>query len=205
MTTTLMGELEAIAEEISRCTKCRLHVSRRRAVPGEGNPRASVMLVGEAPGEAEDIQGRPFVGAAGKLLTSILEKLGVTRADVYITNVVKCRPPNNREPRDDEIRACLQYLVAQIKAVKPSLIIALGKTSAKVLLSFANIKVNSILSIRGRSYRVRIDGLETDMFPTVHPAAALYNPKYRGILESDLLAAFSKSGKDLRLDRFLKG
>jgi len=196
--------LAEIEEEILKCTKCRLHASRRKPVPGEGNPRAAVMLIGEAPGEAEDLQGRPFVGPAGKLLTEVLRKCGVRREDVYITNVVKCRPPNNREPEDDEIRACSQYLLAQIRALRPKLIITLGRVSTKFLMSLANVKVNSILSVRGRVYRVKVDDLEVDVFPTVHPAAALYNPKYRGLLESDLTTALSKVGGRRTLNHFLK-
>lgn len=181
-------ELWAIAQEVAACTKCRLHLMRKRAVPGEGSAEKGIMIVGEAPGRREDEEGRPFVGAAGRLLTEILSKNGVERSrDVFITNVVKCRPPNNREPLEDEIKACLPYLVRQIKAIRPRLIIALGLYSARTLLSLANIKTPRLLEdVRGECFRGKIDDVETTICVTYHPAAALYNPRLKRSLEGDL-------------------
>ncbi|MEL9990918.1 MAG: type-4 uracil-DNA glycosylase [Thermoproteus sp.] len=189
-----MERLEEIAKQIQMCTKCRLHETRRRPVPGEGRAERGVMIVGEAPGEKEDEEGRPFVGAAGRLLTQALNKLGVDRArDVFITNVVKCRPPGNREPLDDEIAACLPYLVEQIKAIRPRLIIALGFYSAKTLMGLAGRKVVKISEVRGRCFNVKIADVETAVCVTYHPAAALYNPGLRDVLEGDLAKFLGRS------------
>src|SRR5437879_12630818 len=122
-----MGDaLEDLAARIRACTLCRLHEGRSHAVPGEGPPDAKLFLVGEAPGRHEDEEGRPFVGPAGTVLDAVLDKLGLSRHNVFITNVVKCRPPENRKPRADEIAACRPYLVAQIRAVPPAVLVALG-------------------------------------------------------------------------------
>ncbi|MGC9118123.1 MAG: type-4 uracil-DNA glycosylase [Thermoproteus sp.] len=180
-------KLLEIAERIRRCTRCRLHETRRLTVPGEGRAEKGIMIVGEAPGEKEDEEGRPFVGPAGKLLTSILSKYGIDRGrDVFITNVVKCRPPGNREPLEDEIAACTPYLVEQIAAIRPRLIVALGVHSARTLMSLAGRRVAKIADVRGRCFKVRIAGVETTLCVTYHPAAALYNPRLRTTLEEDL-------------------
>ncbi|KUO83944.1 MAG: type-4 uracil-DNA glycosylase [Thermoproteus sp.] len=182
-----MDRLLEIAERIRRCARCRLHETRRLAVPGEGRAEKGVMIVGEAPGEKEDEEGRPFVGPAGKLLTAILARHGVDRGrDVFITNVVKCRPPGNREPLEDEIAACTPYLVEQIAAVRPRLIIALGVHSARTLMGLAGRKIAKIADVRGKCFEVRIGAVDTTLCVTYHPAAALYNPKLRGALEEDL-------------------
>lgn len=201
-----MGEsLDDIAEQIRRCDKCRLHIYRRRAVPGEGRAAKGVMVVGEAPGEKEDEEGRPFVGPAGRQLTQTLAKLGIDREnDVFITNVVKCRPPENREPLDDEITACLPYLIAQIKAVKPRLIVALGMYSARTLLSLAGRRVDKLGDIRGRCYRAAVAGVETTICATYHPAATLYNPRLRKAFEGDLAKFLGKGGgRDRGLLKYL--
>jgi len=123
-------DLQEIAEQVRNCRKCDLWKTRKNAVPGEGNPHAEIMFVGEAPGENEDIEGKPFVGAAGKLLTKLItEVLGLKREDVFITNVVKCRPPQNRDPTEEEMTACSPYLRMQIDIIKPKLIVTLGRHS----------------------------------------------------------------------------
>ena len=128
-------ELEAIAEEVRQCRKCVLGSSRTHAVPGEGNPRTRILFVGEAPGADEDAQGRPFVGRAGQLLDKIIEACGLKRSEVFIANVLKCRPPDNRDPRPDEIISCLPHLQKQIEAIDPEIIVALGAHAARTLLN----------------------------------------------------------------------
>lgn len=134
MASELLRELE---EEIRRCTKCPLHRHRAKAVPGEGDPNAKVFFIGEAPGRNEDLEGRPFVGAAGKLLNRLLELAGLSRSAVFITNVVKCRPPGNRDPRPEEIEACAPYLDRQLAAVRPDIVVTLGRHSTAYLLGRA--------------------------------------------------------------------
>lgn len=177
--------LEEIAKEIKECKKCPLYLSRTNAVPGEGNPRAEVMFIGEAPGRNEDLQGRPFVGAAGKLLTDLLESIGLTRSRVFITNVVKCRPPCNRDPRPEEIETCFPYLERQVKLIDPEVIVALGRHSALTLLENAGRREDSIMRIRGKIFKVHLFGRDRTLMPTLHPAAALYNPKLKPLLEED--------------------
>ncbi len=177
--------LEEIAEEIRKCTRCPLHLTRTNAVPGEGNPKAKIVFIGEAPGRNEDLQGRPFVGAAGKLLTELLEGIGLTRRDVFITNVVKCRPPNNRDPKPEEISACLPFLKRQLEVIDPDMIVALGRHSALTLLKLANREERSIMKVRGKVFEVELFGRKRKLIPTLHPAAALYNPRLRPLLEKD--------------------
>jgi DNA polymerase len=189
-----VGELRRISEEVEACSKCPLHLTRRRTVPGEGNPNAEVMLIGEAPGEVEDETGRPFVGAAGKLLNSLLQDIGVDRSSLYITNVVKCRPPNNRDPTDEEINACKPYLIRQIAVVRPRRIVTLGRHSTRVILGLGGLRVSEISRVRGRVFRVTIAGVEVEVYPTYHPAAALYNPSLKGVLKEDLARAIRAGG-----------
>ena len=176
---------EELVKAIRSCTKCPLHASRRNAVPGEGPLDAEVMVVGEAPGRSEDEQGRPFVGAAGKLLDRFLEEAGLERRRVYITNIVKCRPPNNRDPRPEEIQACLPYLLEQIRIVRPKVIIVVGRIAGSTLYRLAGLRWEGVRRERGRIVRARIGGVEVVIVPTYHPAAALYNPQLRVELEED--------------------
>lgn len=144
------------------------------------------MLIGEAPGATEDEMGRPFVGAAGKLLTLTLESIGIKREDVYITNVVKCRPPQNREPRDDEIESCSIYLESQILLLKPRIVVTLGNIAGRKIFSLASTPWGGVMKMRGKVYNISILGLNVYVVPTIHPAAALYNPQMRNILLDDL-------------------
>jgi len=180
-----MDEWSNLINAIVNCRKCRLSEYRRNPVPGEGNPSARVMFIGEAPGEKEDETGRPFVGAAGKLLTELIESIGFKREDFYITNVVKCRPPNNRDPEEDEINACLPYLLKQIELVKPRVIVALGRHAARTLFNIAGLKWVSMSSMHGKAFKAVINGVEVVIIPTFHPAAALYNPGLKNELRSD--------------------
>lgn len=170
---------------IRNCTRCDLHKFRRNAVPGEGNRESRIIFIGEAPGSAEDEMGRPFVGAAGKLLTMTMETLGISRESVYITNVVKCRPPGNREPRDDEVSLCSVYLEAQLRFLRPSIIVTLGNVAGRKIFSMGNMVWSGITKMRGRAYKMNILDLEVVVIPTIHPAAALYNPQLKRFLEGD--------------------
>ncbi|MEM2760597.1 MAG: uracil-DNA glycosylase [Nitrososphaerales archaeon] len=174
----MKDDLETIAEQVRKCTLCDLCKGRKNAVPGEGCSYARIMFVGEAPGRNEDEQGRPFVGAAGKLLTLALEEAGLSREDVFITNVVKCRPPNNRVPTDQERASCRPYLERQIKLIDPAIICILGRTAYESLL-----KGGSITSDRGKLVRYE----NRYYFLTVHPAAAIYNPGLKSIFKKDII------------------
>ena len=191
-------ELSKINEEIAKCTRCRLSLYRMKPVPGEGNPYAKVMFIGEAPGRFEDLQGRPFVGAAGKLLTELLNGIGLSREEVFITNVVKCRPPNNRDPREDEIKLCSSFLERQIEIIDPDVIVTLGRHSTRYILGRAGYKVDSIMRVRGREFETLLEGRRRKVLPMLHPAAALYNPRLKNLLEEDfrkLRKMLSKSSR----------
>ena len=189
-------KLEKLAKKIKVCTKCELHRSRKEAVPGEGPTQAEIMFIGEAPGARENEQGRPFVGAAGKFLDQLLEQAGVTRAEVWITNVVKCRPPGNRDPLPDEVETCTSnYLQHQIEIVNPSIIVTLGRHSMGLFFKGAKIT-----QIHGQMRQVG-DRFVIAMY---HPAAALHQlslkpaimadfAKLPGLLE-EARAALGKSG-----------
>ncbi len=172
-----MEEIENIKETISKCERCDLSNNRKNTVPGEGSKDADIMIIGEAPGKKEDETGRPFVGRAGKVLTEALEKAGIKRSDVFITNVVKCRPPKNRNPKKDEIKKCRGYLEDQLETIEPNIIVPLGNSALKTLLGQQRIseKRGEIFEKDGRKY-----------MPTYHPAATIYNRKLRPELIKDL-------------------
>jgi DNA polymerase len=178
--------LERLDKEVRACTRCDLHAAATRGVPGEGPSNAEIMLVGEAPGFNEDKQGRPFVGAAGKFLEELLETAGVTRRDVYITNIVKHRPPNNRDPQPDEVAACRPYLERQIELINPRLVVTLGRFSLGTFFPGSMIsKVHGQVREKdGRYY-----------FAMYHPAAALHQQALRDTLIADMK----------KLGQFLKG
>jgi uracil-DNA glycosylase family 4 len=169
-------QLREIAQEVSSCTACTLHHSRKNAVPGEGPANADLMFIGEGPGFHENEQGRPFVGAAGKFLEELLGTIGLKREDVFIGNVVKCRPPGNRDPMPDEIEACAPYLKRQIEAISPKVIITLGRFS--MARYFPNAKISQI---HGQAREV--DGQL--IVPMYHPAAALHQPSLRNSVIED--------------------
>ena len=171
-----MSDMDAIYEQVRACQKCGLGQGRTLAVPGEGPLDAAIMFIGEGPGYHEDRQGRPFVGAAGKYLSELLAGINLSRSDVYITNVVKCRPPKNRDPLPEEIDACRPYLDRQIELIKPSVIVTLGRFSMARYFSG-----QTITRVHGQ-YR-RIEG--NIYFPMFHPAAGLHQPRYRSMIEED--------------------
>ena len=175
--------LEKIAKEVIYCPLCKMSQSRKNAVPGEGRLSAKLMFIGEAPGKNEDDRGKPFVGAAGLILNEALEKAGIQRSLVFITNVVKCRPPDNRIPEDDERIACRPYLDRQISLIAPQIICILGATAYSSILGGKSITANrgKIVKKNGQKY-----------FVTIHPAAAIYNRNLRSVLQNDLFKLFQE-------------
>ncbi|AQT68567.1 uracil-DNA glycosylase, family 4 [Anaerohalosphaera lusitana] len=167
------GKLEEIAEQIRQCCKCGLNETRKNAVIGEGNPDAELVFVGEAPGADEDEQGRPFVGRSGKLLTKIIAAMGLSRDDVFICNILKCRPPENRDPKPDEIVDCMGYLQQQLDIIRPQVIVALGAHAARTLLSTNQ----GIGKLRGRFHEYTFSDEEppVKLMPTYHPSYLLRN------------------------------
>ena len=161
--------LEEVQKELGDCRRCKLHRTRRTIVFGEGDEKATLMFIGEGPGYDEDLQGRPFVGKAGQLLTKIIESIHLKREDVYIANIIKCRPPQNRNPQPDEIETCYPFLMKQIQAIRPKIICALGTFAAQTLLN-TNAKITGL---RGRVF----DFTGIKVFPTYHPAFLLRNPE----------------------------
>lgn len=187
-------ELEKIAEQVRQCRKCDLGSLRTNAVPGEGNSNARIMFVGEAPGADEDAQGRPFVGRAGQLLNKIIEACGLKRSDVFIGNILKCRPPENRDPRAEEIISCLPFLQRQIEIIDPEIIVALGAHAAKTLLN----TTKSIGQLRGQfhEYYAGIGRPPTKLMATYHTAYLLrnYSPENRRRVWEDMKKVLAELG-----------
>ena len=189
-------ELETIKQNVIKCTKCDLCKTRTNAVPGKGNFQSDVIFVGEAPGRNEDKNGEPFIGVAGKKLSIALDEAGISRDDVYITNIVKCRPPNNRVPNTDERDTCKEYLKQEISIIKPKLICILGNTAFNSILGGSEIT-----KFRGKV--VRKDNLL--YFLTIHPAATIYNQKLIDVLKNDIVKLFDlirdlKNNKEVPID-----
>lgn len=168
--------LAQVAEEVAVCEKCPLHYSRKKAVPGEGPTDAQIIFIGEGPGFHENEQGRPFVGAAGRFLEELLAKIGLSREQVYITNVVKCRPPGNRDPQPEELAACDGYLERQIQALNPKVIVTLGRFSMGRYLPGAKIS-----QVHGQARKIK----GRLVVPMYHPAAALHQPSLKPVVERD--------------------
>jgi DNA polymerase len=165
--------LETLAEQVRNCKRCNLGSARNQAVPGEGHPQARIMFIGEAPGTDEDAQGRPFVGAAGQYLDKIITACGLRRRDVFIANVLKCHPPYDRDPRPEEILACLPFLREQVEQIRPHVIVALGAHAARTLLN----SNSPIGQLRGHFHEYPLsDGTLIKVMPTFHPAYLLRNP-----------------------------
>ena len=173
--------LIAFGDVVAGCTRCALAQGRTQVVFGSGSPTADLMFVGEAPGFHEDKQGVPFVGAAGKLLSKLLEGIGLSRDEVYIANVLKCRPPGNRDPQPEEIESCEPHLWRQIELIQPKLIATLGNFATKLLSG----RPNGITQVHGRPQDVVLGGNSVTLYPIFHPAAALYTPRMLQVLEED--------------------
>ncbi len=184
-----MRTLEVIQDEVKSCTKCGLHATRTNTVFSRGNPESTLCFVGEAPGEDEDLQGRPFVGRSGKLLDETLTKLGVNpETDIYVCNIIKCRPPNNRRPTEEEINFCIDFLEEQLKLVNPKVIVALGSTAVNGLIN----TTFGITKIRGQFFKRR----NTLVMPAYHPSYVLRNGSKGPVFEDfkkDLQSAILKS------------
>src|SRR5438094_8833354 len=188
-----LDELQAYAEAVSGCTRCRLSQGRTQVVFGSGNPRADLMFVGEAPGFHEDKQGLPFVGQAGKLLEKLLAQIGLQRSDVYIANVLKCRPPGNRDPQPDEIEACESHLFRQIELIQPTVVATLGNFATKLLSG----RQLGITKVHGQEQETTLGGRKVMLYPLYHPAAALYTPAMLEVLESDFARLPELLGRSL--------
>jgi uracil-DNA glycosylase len=184
--------LEKIATEVVGCSLCKLSRSRKNAVPGDGQTSAKIIFIGEAPGKNEDEKGRPFIGIAGRILDEALQKAGIERSQVFITNIVKCRPPGNRIPEDEERAACRPYLDRQISLIAPRIICILGATAYSSILGGKSITQNrgKIIKRKGQKYLI-----------TIHPAAAIYNKNLRHALEDDLSSLSQEIKKMENLDR----
>jgi DNA polymerase len=176
-----MEALSVFAEEVSACTRCRLAQGRTQVVFGDGNPAADLMFIGEAPGFHEDKQGVPFVGQAGKLLDKLLGGIGLERSGVYIANVLKCRPPGNRDPQPDEIESCEPHLFRQIELIQPRVVATLGNFATKLLSG----KPTGITRVHGQEQEVTLGGNRVLLYPLYHPAAALYTPAMLKVLQED--------------------
>jgi DNA polymerase len=190
--------LEQVEKNVKSCTKCRLYQQARNAVPGEGNISAELVFIGEAPGATEDATGRPFVGRAGKLLENLLAEIAMTREDVWIGNIIKHRPPDNRQPMDDEIKACVPYLALQLKALDPVLIVTLGRFAMNFFYKEGKITRDHGQLIRQKNFSV---------YPVYHPAAALRNPEFARVLKDDFLKIpeVMKELKEVVVDKYKIG
>jgi uracil-DNA glycosylase len=173
--------LAAFAEQVASCTRCPLAATRTQVVFGSGSPDADLMFVGEAPGFHEDKQGVPFVGSAGQLLSKLLAEIGLERGEVYIANVLKCRPPGNRDPQPDEIAACESHLFRQIELIRPRVVATLGNFATKLLSG----RPDGITRVHGRPQEVVLGDFRVTLFPIFHPAAALYTPRMLDVLKDD--------------------
>jgi len=178
---TRPDELRAFAERVATCTKCALAQGRTQVVFGSGAPDADLMFVGEAPGFHEDQQGIPFVGAAGKLLDQLLAGIGLARDDVFVANVLKCRPPGNRDPMPEEIEACEGHLWRQIELIEPRVVATLGNFATKLLSG----KPSGITRVHGQEQETTLGGRRVLLYPLYHPAAALYTPRMLEVLQTD--------------------
>jgi DNA polymerase len=176
-----VDDMQSFAESVAGCTRCRLAQGRTQVVFGSGNPRAELMFVGEAPGFHEDKQGLPFVGQAGKLLDTLLAGIGLQRSDVFVANVLKCRPPGNRDPQQDEIEACESHLFRQIELIEPTIVATLGNFATKLLSG----RPLGITRVHGQEQETMLGGRSVLLYPLYHPAAALYTPAMLKVLESD--------------------
>ena len=177
--------IKEIEREIKNCRKCDLFKNRTNPVPGSGSYKSKIMLIGEAPGYWEDKKGEPFVGKAGKFLDELLLLIGRRREEVFITNVVKCRPPNNREPTEEEVKACTPYLDRQIEIIKPKIIVTLGNVATTYIFKKFGLKVESISRIHGKVFEVSTLLGKIKIIPMYHPATALYNPRMKDVLRED--------------------
>jgi uracil-DNA glycosylase family 4 len=192
MPAPVLDDLGSFAAQVAGCTRCPLSQGRTQVVFGSGNPDADLIFVGEAPGFHEDKQGVPFVGAAGQLLSKLLAGIGLDRDDVYIANVLKCRPPGNRDPLPEEIAACESHLFRQLELIRPKLVATLGNFATKLLTG----RPEGITKVHGREQVVTLGGQSVTLYPIFHPAAALYTPRMMQVLEEDFARIPALIGHD---------
>jgi uracil-DNA glycosylase family 4 len=185
MTAARNTEVRTLNHEIITCVKCRLSAGRIHAVPGEGPVPSRVLLIGEAPGRKEDELGRPFVGRAGSILESLLASIGLSRDDAYITSIVKCRPPENRDPKEDEISACRPYLEHQISLLRPAVIVSMGRISSREIFRKYGISEGKIGSVHGKVFSAKAPYGRIFIIPIYHPAVITHNPNLRPALQHD--------------------
>ena len=177
--------MEKLESDVRACKKCSLCETRTNAVPGDGNPNADILFIGEGPGYWEDQKGIPFVGRAGKILDELLESIGLERSDVYIANILKCRPPDNRDPIPKEIELCTPYLDRQIKIINPKVIATLGRFSTEYIFEKFGLEKKRISEVHGEVFNVSTITGKIAIVPLFHPAVATYNPRKKGLLLKD--------------------
>lgn len=186
-----MNSIEELKKICSSCVKCELSKTRTNVVFGKGNLKAEILIIGEAPGEKEDLQGFPFVGKAGHDLDKVLNEINLNIDDVYITNILKCRPPKNRDPKPEEIEKCTPYLVEQIKIIKPKIICTLGNFSTKFILSNGVVKemktIPGVDQLHGEIKKINFKGLDVEVFPLHHPSSIIYSKDRRKWFKEDFL------------------
>jgi DNA polymerase len=180
-----IDNLSQLAELIKICKKCKLSITRTAAVPGEGSDHASIMFIGEAPGRQEDLHGKPFVGRAGKVLDLLLHSIELERDKIYITNILKCRPPKNRNPLQSEIHTCTPYLDQQLMLINPQVIITLGNFATRYIMKKFGLHCEPIGKVHGKIFLLESEIYRRKMIPLYHPAAAVYNPHQKKILLQD--------------------
>lgn len=180
-----MEKMENIEKKVEACTKCSLNKDRTNTVPGEGDEEAEIIFIGEAPGRYEDLEGKPFVGKAGEILDELLEDIGLERNEVYIGNILKCRPPKNRDPKKEEIKKCTPFLDEQIQIIDPEIIVPLGNFATKYILEKYNLEKRSIGQIHGEILKINNLKRNITIIPQYHPAATTYNPNMKSDLEKD--------------------
>ncbi|MCK4902958.1 MAG: uracil-DNA glycosylase [Thermoplasmatales archaeon] len=178
-------KMEKIAISVENCRKCDLYKTRNKPVAGDGAFNTKILFIGEAPGRNEDLQGKPFVGKAGKILDDLLDSIGMQRGDVFIANILKCRPPNNRNPLSNEIKACTQYLGSQITLIQPKIIVPLGNFAASYIFEKFGLKIDKISNTRGKVFETNTIFGNIKIIPMYHPAVATYNPNTINILKED--------------------
>jgi len=181
-------EIKQLSQDVIGCKKCDLYKTRKNPVVGDGSLNASVMFIGEAPGYHEDAQGIPFVGRAGKVFDELLQSIELEREEVYVCNILKCRPPDNRNPFDPEIKACTPYLDKQITAIKPKVIGTLGNFATSYVLEKFGLQAEKIGKIHGKTFHIKNLLFESRIIPLYHPAAATYNPNMKSVLMDDFKA-----------------
>lgn len=178
-------DIERIFYLVNKCKKCNLHISRKNTVFGEGNLDSCIMFIGEAPGKNEDLSGRPFVGRAGKIFDNLLNSIGLRRNDVYISNIIKCRPPKNRNPLKIEIQMCHKYIDMQMGIIRPKVIVLLGRYAISYIFNKFDLKIDNIYRIHGKIFYTDSSFGRIKIIPIYHPAAAIYNKKVKNLLAKD--------------------